>query len=222
MAACLPLAARDAYEETVLTWRDGPQMLGFTLSHEHVGFLILGIFGTICLYGWMAAFVVQMFLRKTRGQVAISAGGWVQFAVSALLLAVFWIPYGWWQRAAVEFAGPGPRAADQLVAAAGEGQKYLVNALLQRGVKVDARDKDGETALNRACAAGRDALADALVSKGADPNAAPVCRRYAKFAAQMKPEVAPAEPDEGLPRARGSTVTAPAAPQSTHAPAAGK
>ena len=35
------------YEETILTWRGGPQMIGFTIAHVYPWFLIIGILAKI-------------------------------------------------------------------------------------------------------------------------------------------------------------------------------
>ena len=211
VVACLPMAAYGVYEQTVLTWRQGPQMLGFTLSHEHVGLLILGLFATICLYGWVAAFILQIFLKRARVQGGAGLADWAQFAIAVIALAVFLIPYGGWQWAAIEFAGPGPHAADQLVLAASKGQKHVVSALLEHGVKADARNSDAKTALDSACGAGREEIADWLVAHGADVNAAPQCRKFAKFASRMKLEIPAAGSESSSPMPAGESVPAAAA-----------
>jgi hypothetical protein len=41
---------RIAYEKTILTWRQGPQMIGFSIMHVMPVFFI---FGAICCYGLM-------------------------------------------------------------------------------------------------------------------------------------------------------------------------
>lgn len=208
LVVCLPLAARGIYEKTVLTWREGPQMPGFTVSHTQLGLFFLGLFGTICLYGWLTAFVIEFFLGRSSGATAIPLSGWIQFAISMVVVATFWVPYGLWQIAAIDFAGPGPRATDQLVSAANGGQAYVVNALLERGVKVDARGSEAQTALNGACSGGREEVADLLVSKGAALDSAPACRKYAKFAALMKPEMTPVGSRGGAPNVPRATTPA--------------
>jgi hypothetical protein len=220
--AASALATRLIYEQTILTWEEGPQAIGFTLVHEYVGLLLLGIAGQICLYGWIAGFFVTLIRRKIKGQPSVTTGCWGQFAASAVIVAVFWVPYGWWQLATVEFAGLGARTADQLTLAAGEGQKYLVRALLDRGMGVNARNSYGETSLNCACRTGREPMAEYLVSRGADLDSAPECRRFARFAALMKPAVPHLEPDDGLPKVPGTTITVNATSPGGSEPSSGK
>jgi len=208
-------ALRAIYEQTILTWSDGPQMLGFTLAHEYPGFLLLGIAGQVCVFGWIIGFIVVLVRRKSRDRTVVPLASWAQFVFSLLVVAVFLVPYEWWQTAAVDFAGLGPHAPDQLGSASSLGQRYLIKALLEHGVNVDARDQEKETALNHACDAGQVSMADYLVSNGANLDAAPKCRKVPRFAAHMKPEIPEATPDDGLPKVPGVTVTVSASPPSS-------
>lgn len=210
LAASALLAAEAVYEQTLLAQAHGPQMIGFTLAHEHIGFLLLGWAGSLGLCIWIVAFIATFgYSRIKRGRTA-SLTEWLQFGASVLVLVVFWIPYEWWQYTTVQLAGPGPRAADQLAVAASGDHRYLVDALMRSGVKVDMPDTDGVTALGRACDSGHKAMADYLVSHGASLDAASPCRRYPDFAVRMKPVSPP--PDDGLLKVPGETVKVTAAP----------
>jgi hypothetical protein len=203
-------AAEAIYEQTLLTQAHGPQMVGFTLAHEHIGFLLLGSMGLLGLYIWTVAFIATFgYLRIKRGRTA-SLTEWLQFGASILVLMSFWIPYEWWQYTTVQLAGPGPRAANQLAAAASGDHRYLVDALMKGGVKVDTLDTDGVTALGRACDAGQKPMANYLVSRGANLDSASPCRRYPDFTARMKP--IPPPPDDGLLKVPGETVVVTSAP----------
>lgn len=196
-------ASEVVYEQTVLTRSNGIQMIGFTLAHEHVGFLLLGMAGLLGLYAWTAAFIlVAIYQRFKRGRRP-PAAGWFQFGLSIVVLSVFWVPYEVWQFATVEVAGHGPRASSQMTYAAAGGHRYLVDALIRSGVTVDSSDSDGYTALAAACRTGHKELADHLVTLGAKLDAAPSCRRYPDFAASMKSEI---HPNSGIPKVRGTTV----------------
>lgn len=185
-------------------------MLGFTLAHEHIGFLLLGSAGTLGLYVWSAIFLIVFgYQRMNRGRKA-STTEWLQLGVSAFVLVMFLIPYEWWQFSTSQLAGPGSRAANQLTTATSSGHRYLVDALLKGGLKIDSPDTDRHTALATACSAGRKDMADYLISRGAKLDSAPECRRYSDYAARMKPEVPP--PDDGLPKVPGETVAVTAAP----------
>ena len=204
------LAAETVYEQTFLTYWEGPQMIGFTLAHEHIGFLLFGMAGTLGLYVWSTMFLIAFGYRRTkRGQKALTVE-WLQLGASVLVLSVCWIPYEWWQFSTVEIAGPGARAADELTAAASTGHRYLVDALLRSGVNVDSPNRYKQTALGNSCSAGQKGMADYLISRGANLNSAPECRRYSDFAAKMKTE--PTPPDDGLPKVPGETVVVTASP----------
>lgn len=210
LGASALFAAEDVYEQTLLTQAHGPQMLGFTLAHEHIGFLLLGSAGTLGLYLWSAIFLIAfVYLRIKHGQKA-SPTEWLQLGASVFVLLVFWIPYDWWQFSTVQLAGPGPRASNQLTAAASSGHRYLVDALLKSGLKVDSLDTETHTALGRACSAERKEMADYLINRGAKLDSAPECRRYSDYAARMKPETPPL--DDGLPKVPGETVVVTGAP----------
>jgi hypothetical protein len=195
-------AAELVYEQTLLTQSDGPQMIGFTLAHEYVGFLLFGFTGEMGLYIWGGIFLIALgYLRIKRGRTA-SVTEWLQFAASVFVLLLFWIPYDWWQIASVKLDGPGPRAADQLTIAASLGDRHLVDALLRGGVNVDSVDRNKRTALGSAC--------NHLISLGANLDRAEECRRYWDFAAKMKPEQA--SPDDGFPKVPGQTVVVTTSP----------
>jgi hypothetical protein len=178
-------------------------MIGFTLAHEHVGFLLLGSAGLMGLYVWTAAFILVSLYRRLRRGRKIPPVGWLQLGLSIVVLSVFWVPYEVWQFVTVEVAGHGPRAASQMTYAAAGGHRVLVDALIRSGVTIDSRNSDGDTALATACRTGHKELADHLVTLGAKLDAAPSCRKYPDFAASMKPEI---EPDSGLPKVPSTTV----------------
>ncbi len=171
-------------------------MLGFTLAHEHIGFLLLGSAGTLGLYAWSAISLLAFgYLKMKRGQRA-SRAEWLQLGASVFVLMMFWVPYEWWQFSTIQLAGPGAGASRQLTAAAFSGHRYLVNVLLRSGLNVDSLDTDRHTALAEACRAARRDMADYLISRGAKLDSAPECRRYSDYSEKMKPEAPP--PDDGL------------------------
>jgi hypothetical protein len=61
-------SVRIIWEKTFLTWREGPQMIGFSLMHIHPTFFVLGM---LCCYGlafWL--FPATFFLIKRRKQIS--------------------------------------------------------------------------------------------------------------------------------------------------------
>ena len=79
--------------------------------------------------------------------------------------------------------GDAYQATTQLFASVKLGCEAEARALLDRGAAVDARDRDGATALGRAAAAGKTKLMTLLIGKGADVNARAINGSTPLFAA---------------------------------------
>ena len=177
----------DVYEETVLTWQRGPQMVGYSIAHLHPFLLMIGSASILLLHLWLAWFVFRSALRSWRRQKWKDRQRTVLAVVSAVLLGFLYIPYPWWTSFTLWVAGPGPRAQDQLASAALQERQGLVDMLLSRGVLIDGKDQHGDTALEAACSNYHKSMADLLAKRGASLDTAPACRQYSDFAARMKP-----------------------------------
>jgi hypothetical protein len=140
-------------------------MVGFSLMHGGLGpVLVLALMSGLVWLGLMVIFAV---IRRTLGgHLALSLV--VAYGVAWGLVS---ISYGFWQRLFVEKLVNGPRAADFVQYAAATGDLRTVEAFLDRGVPVDARNRSGATALHAAAVGGQLAVAEVLVVKGADVNA---------------------------------------------------
>jgi len=211
-AGAFPLALRFVYEQTVMTWNHGIQMAGWTLVHTSGGIVVLGILAAILMHGWLLAFVVVWVRRRITQKGSLQFGAWTQFLVLVCATVLFSVPYEFWQFATLEVSGPGQHAAGQLTAAAGQNQQYLVKAFLRSGVAIDTLGQYNRTALDQACLSGQVGMARYLISKNAQLDLAPDCRRVAEFAARMKPLVPVVEEQSGRLHIPGTTieVTAPA------------
>jgi ankyrin repeat protein len=88
----------------------------------------------------------------------------------ALVVSLLFVPYSMWQRMFVEKLARGPHAADFLTYSAATGDLGTVEAFLQRGLSIDARDRDGSTALQGAAVGGQIEVVEYLVAHGANPN----------------------------------------------------
>ncbi|MGC2247820.1 MAG: hypothetical protein WA609_14540 [Terriglobales bacterium] len=205
------LALRLVYEQTVMTWNDGPQALGFALWHVYVQWVLIGLLGALFVHLWLVSFTVLSILRRVTQRGHVSITGWMQFAILAATAGLFYIPYGPWQLISLEVAGPGPRAVDQLGFAVVQKQPYLVKALLSKGVSIDATGYLEKTALENACNADELDMSRYFVSKGASLEKAPGCRKFPEFAVLMKPIMPPVKPQTGRLQVPGTTieVTAP-------------
>lgn len=159
------LAVRLVWEQTVWTWEQGPQMVGFSLVHQGWGIPLLLAFWAG--WAWLAAVAIFALIRR-------SLGCWFGASVTVLYvvaLAVVLTPYGVWQRVFVEKLAQTPRAPEFVQYAAALGDLATVKAFLNQGLSVDVRDRRGATPLHAAAVGGQLAVAEYLVSKGADVNA---------------------------------------------------
>ena len=165
------LAVDLIYEQTLLTWSQGEQMVGFSLSHLLGPLLLLSL--AMCyafLLGVCLLVLLRLLQRRQVPQIP-----WALVIILSISLCVTYIPYRVWKHVTITLKGPGPQAAQSLVYAAHDGDRAAVELLLNHGVSVDI-DNHGSTALNGACAGGQLGIARFLLSKGADIRRAPNCK----------------------------------------------
>ena len=171
---------RMVYEETILTWRRGPQMVGFAVMHGGLPVVLMA--GFIALPGtliWLAVSVVHLIRRKFR----VSAADWMPAILLLFLMALLFIPYEAWEELMVRIAGPGSHASDFLdgadsdsncsdflVQAAAQDRRRFVGVLLREGCDVNYENGGGTTPLSGASVGGHEEMVSLLVSKGADVN----------------------------------------------------
>lgn len=79
----LVFALRIPWEKTILTARQGPQMIGFSLAHLHPELLLLGVPSCLLLVAWLVPALI-VFVRK-RGHLTISEYAMVLGSVVAAL-----------------------------------------------------------------------------------------------------------------------------------------
>ena len=157
---------RIVYEETVLTWAYGPQMVGFAMVHAMPILLIAGVISLLGGTLWLIVSVAFLFRRKFR----IPFRDWFPVCLLSLLIALLFIPYEAWQEFVVDVAGPGQHGSDLLVESAAQGNRRLVMRLLSGGYDINYEDKGGVTPLSGAAVEGRVEMVVFLVSMGAEVN----------------------------------------------------
>jgi hypothetical protein len=161
------LTARIVWEETVWTWRSGPQMLGFSLAHGSGAILLLL---PLLLIAWVAV-VVALIARNLLKRRAIQRQVWIILGLAGLVFGVLSLPYGLWQRVFVSRLVAKPHPGEFLTYAAATGDLGTVKALLSHGLSVSTTDRQGRTGLHAAAATGRMNVLQYLVSHRADLNA---------------------------------------------------
>jgi hypothetical protein len=159
------LAGELTYEQTLLTWARGPQMVGFSLVHSQRLLVLLPC--VVVLGVWILALVAWSGVARWRG-ARIAASRWVVLVLTVALLAIPCVPYGAWRWLFVNRLAKGPCAAEHLSYSAATGDLATVKALLDRGVDVNARNTNGTTALYGAAVEGQVAVIEYLLGNGAD------------------------------------------------------
>ncbi len=162
------LAGRLIWEQTVWTWRRGPQMVGFSLAHG-AGAILL--FAPIILVLWTAIALVMIIIDLVKRR-KLDTTTFTGFAVALLLFGLLSVPAGIWQRLFIRQMVSSPRVGDLLVYAAYNSDVRTVRAMLSHSVSVSATDhSEWRTALHAAAIAGDLRTIHLLVSTGADVNA---------------------------------------------------
>ena len=161
------LAARLVWEETVWTWRGGPQMLGFSLAHG--GGALLFLF-PVLLGSWLAI-VAVLIVRSLVKRRAIKRQVWAILALATSVIAVLTLPYGFWQRLFVSRLVSSSSRGEFLSYAAATGDLGTVKALISHGISVDAANREGKTGLHAAAATGRIMVLQYLATRGANLDA---------------------------------------------------
>jgi hypothetical protein len=149
-----------AYEQTVLTWTSGLQMVGFSLFHG--GFGILGLLCAFLACAWAVIFLVVAVVRRSIG----TRLNLVLVGVLALSLGVQSVSYGSWILAMAVLSG-GQARTEWLIFAAGNDDVRLANYMLAHGIDVNAQDSRGRSALGAAATEGKTEVARLLLAKGA-------------------------------------------------------
>ncbi|QEE31045.1 ankyrin repeat domain-containing protein [Terriglobus albidus] len=167
IVATVCLAVRIIWEMTFLTWKSGPQMVGFSLAHGYAAPLILSPF---LLSIWLLLSLIILCIWKIK-RYSIARSAFVVVLASVGALGVLSIPQSFFDWIFVGRLAHSPRASELFVHAAEEGEKGVVRGMLQQGVPVDARDARDNTALHTAAASGETAIAELLIEHHAPINA---------------------------------------------------
>lgn len=163
------LVCRLVWEQTFLTWRLGPQMVGFSLAHAEAGLLRTLVVSALLfslLYLAVLILSVTALVRRRR----VPALRWSVLLGAALVASLLFVPYSFWQYVFANRLAESPHRAEFLTFAAATGDLRTVEALLERGVPVDSRTEDGSTALYAAAVQGQIPILRYLLAHGADPN----------------------------------------------------
>jgi hypothetical protein len=163
------LVCRLVWEQTFLTWRQGPQMVGFSLAHAELGLFIVLLSSVLVFAVSYAIALVWSVVAVRRGHRVLKRR-WAMLVLSAAFVALLFVPYSLWQYAFAGRLAAGPHARSFFVHAAATGDLRTVERLLSSELSVNTRNDDGSTALYGAAVEGQMPVIRYLVEHGADLN----------------------------------------------------
>lgn len=161
------LTARLVWEETALTIRQGPQMIGFSLMHGPYAMIVLA---PVILLVWFVIALIVLGISLWRKR-SLSKWYWATFASAILIGGMLSLPGTFWQWIFIGSFAKSAHSADLMCDAAAEGSEKTVLAYLDHGVPIEAINYEGSTAMFTAAAGGSVPVLRLLLSKGANINA---------------------------------------------------
>ena len=88
------LIARTLYEETILTWQQGPQMVLFSFTHADADFALLCFASAALMILWILAAAVWAVVSRRRG-ILPERRVYQLMILTAAAVTVLFIPYSW-------------------------------------------------------------------------------------------------------------------------------
>jgi hypothetical protein len=171
------LALRLVYEQTVMTWRDGKQMVGFALAHAYILFFLPMVLSLAVAHLGLAC-VLSVTLARWLRRLPTPKWNWLVVATLAIGTALVYLPYDFWMTTTVRIAGPGPHGASFLMMAAADNKLPLAKILIANGISPNT-EAGGSTALDVACSSRNLDVAKFLLERGAQISHAPSCASLA-------------------------------------------
>lgn len=160
-------AARITWEETSLTLQQGPQMIGFSLTHGYGVVLFLAPFVLAIWLVVTLAVVIATLIRRRRLPVSV----WCCFASGIFVIGLLTVPDVFWQWLFISKFAHSAHVADLITYAAAEGDARTVQAYLDHGVSVESKNYEGSTSAYTAAVEGRVDVLQLLATRKADFNA---------------------------------------------------
>ena len=137
---------RLVFEETVLTWAYGPQMIGFAMAHTMPLMILAGLIGLGGGFLWFLVSLVLLYRRRFH----IPHFDWLPIVLLPLLCIMISIPYETWEELMVRSLGMSRHGGEFLVQAAAENKRRFVELLLRKGYDVNYENGGGSTPLSGA------------------------------------------------------------------------
>jgi len=161
------LTGRIIWEETWLTMRHGPQMIGFSLAHGAGAILFLAPLILVAWFAVTVTFIAVTLLRKR----LVSKALWSCLSAALVIFGVMSLPPVFFQWLFIGSFARTAHASDLMIDAAANGDLRTVRAYLAAGVPLEARNYNGATAVFAAATRGRVSTLEMLAVRGANLDA---------------------------------------------------
>lgn len=161
------LTVRVVWEETFLTMRQGPQMIGFSLAHGSGAILFIS---PLILAVWLTVAVVVVLVALFRKR-RVSTALWCCLGSAILVFGVISLQPVFYQWLFVGSFAKSIHAPDLMVYAAGEGDARTVRRYLAAGVPIESHNYEGSTPAFAAARGGNTTILQMLTAQGANLNA---------------------------------------------------
>lgn len=162
IAAAAVFTTRLVLERTVVAWRHGSPAINvtcFAAGLDRVGGILVGL---------SVLWTCVMLALTACGKLRAARTEWILVAAACACCGLWTISEESWAVFMVRMHGAGSVSRSRALTAAAAGETRLLTALLEAGVAVDARSRQGESALGAAAAAGRIDVAGLLIARGAN------------------------------------------------------
>jgi hypothetical protein len=134
LALAAMFVLRIVYEETILTWVNGLQMIGFALVHAllplYLLTFVIGLGGGLL---WVVASLIPLIRRKFR----IPLVDWIPIVLLLGLAGLLTVSQGTWIELMLRTAGRSPYEYTFMADAAADGNQRPVNYILGKGYDIE-------------------------------------------------------------------------------------
>lgn len=167
------LALRLIYEQTLMTWQDGEQMVGFSLTHAYF-FLFIPMLLSVFLACIGVLGVLSVTVARWLRRLPTPRWNWLAVIALCFCIGLMSVPYEVWMTTTIRLLGSGRHGESLLMMAAADGKLPLAKVLVAHGVSANTT-KGGSTALDVACSNRSVEVAKLLLASGADIRRSPNC-----------------------------------------------
>ena len=167
LLVALPYVGRILWEETILTCRQGPQLVGFSMAHTMPIFMLLGMLGMLMAHVWLIVVCYHAFWKH------VKFGPLDRLLVVSLIstIALSDSPERGWEYLMGRICGPRQSAAELFVKGDTVLDRYLLAVVIDKQGNVNQPVRGRRTLLGIATVHDDPAAVRMLIAHGANVNA---------------------------------------------------